>query len=84
MCYDIYQMYRPLRAGIYLLKVSNRNTRKMCEICPKLSVKTPERRRSGVFIFINLKHISYIVLSVFIVNFKSGIQPIFELDFQFI
>ena len=66
-------MYRPLGAGIYLLKVSNRNTRTMCEVCPKLSVKTPERRRSGV-IFINLKHISYIVLSVFIVNFKSGPQ----------
>ena len=60
----------------------------MCEICPKLSVKTPERCRSGVFIFVKLKHISYIVLGVFIVNFKaghcSGIQGIFELDFQFV
>ena len=64
----------PLRAGIYLLKVSNINTRAMCEKCSKLSVKTPERRRSSVFIFVNLKHISYIVLSVFIVNFKSGPQ----------
>ena len=38
---------------IYLLKVINRNTRTKCEICSKLTIKTPERRhwhRSGVFI----------------------------------
>ena len=61
----------------------------MCEICSKLSVKTPARHGSGVFIFVNLKHISCIfyiiamifistlnnnVLSVFIVNFKAGPQ----------
>ena len=63
-----------LRAGIYLLKVSNINARTMCEICPKLSVKAPERRRSGVFVFVDLEHISYIVLSVFIVSFQSGPQ----------
>ena len=31
--------------GIYLFKVNNKNTRKWCEICPKLTIKTPERRR---------------------------------------
>ena len=31
-------------AGIYLLKVNNRNTRTRCEICSKLIIKTPERR----------------------------------------
>ena len=31
-------------AGIYLLKVNNRNTRTRCEICSKLAIKTPERR----------------------------------------
>ena len=30
--------------------------------------------RSGAFIFVNLKYISYFVLSVFIVNFKLGPQ----------
>ena len=30
--------------GIYLLKVSNRNTRTRCEICSKLTIKTLERR----------------------------------------
>ena len=28
-------------AKIYLFKVNNRNSRKMCEIYPKLSIKTP-------------------------------------------
>ena len=31
-------------ASIYLLKVNNRNTRRNCEICSKLTIKTPERR----------------------------------------
>ena len=51
-------------AGIYLLKVNNRNTRTRCEICSKLTIKTPERRqwrRSGVFI-VNFEHISHLVL----------------------
>ena len=30
-------------AGIYLLKVNNRNTRKRCETCSELTIKTPER-----------------------------------------
>ena len=49
---------------IYLLKVSNRNTRKKCEICSKLTIKTPEWRQwrpSGVFI-IKFEHTSHLVL----------------------
>ena len=30
-------------AGIYLLKVNDRNTRTRCEICSKLTIKIPER-----------------------------------------
>ena len=30
--------------NIYLLKVNNRKTKKTCEICPKLTIKTPEPR----------------------------------------
>ena len=54
--------YNPV--GIYLLKVSNRNTRTKCEICSKLIIKTPERRhwgRSGVFI-VNFEHTSHLAL----------------------
>ena len=48
----------------FLLKVKNGNTRIMCEICSKLTIKTPERRnwrRSGIFI-VNFEHISHIAL----------------------
>ena len=41
---------------ICLLKVDNRNTRTMCEICSKLTIKTPER------LFVNFEHISHLVL----------------------
>ena len=50
--------------GIYLFKVNNRNARTRCEICAKLTIKTPERRhwrRSGVFI-VNFEHMSHLVL----------------------
>ena len=51
-------------AGIYLLKVNNKNTRTRCEISSKLTIKTPEHghwRRSGVFI-VNFEDISHLVL----------------------
>ena len=31
-------------ANTYLLKVNNRNTRKRCELCSMLTIKTPEYR----------------------------------------
>ena len=47
-------------AGIYLLKINNRNTRLRCEICSKLTIETPEqsdKRRSGVLVVIlNMFH----------------------------
>ena len=33
--------------GIHLLKVNNRNTKTRCEICSKLTIKTPERRQAS-------------------------------------
>ena len=53
-----------LPANIYLFKFNNRNTRKRCQKCSKLKIKTPERRhwnRSGVFI-VNFEHISHLFL----------------------
>ena len=51
------------RAGIYLFKVTDRKTRKRCEICAKLIIKTKRRQRcrSDVFI-VNLEHISHLFL----------------------
>ena len=36
-----------LPAGIYLRKVNNKSTRARCEICSKLTIKTPEWRQCG-------------------------------------
>ena len=47
-------------AGIYLLKVNNRNTRTRCEICLKLTIKIPERRHWRFIV--NFEHISHRVL----------------------
>ena len=47
-----------------MFKVNNRNTRTRCEICSKLTIKTPERGhwcRSGVFI-VNFERISQLAL----------------------
>ena len=57
-------MFSDFPAGIYLLKVENRNTRTRCEICSKLTIKTPERRHwccCGAFI-VNVDHFSHLFL----------------------
>ena len=50
----------PIPANIYLFKVNNRNITKRCEICSKLTIKTPTRRhwrRSEFFWWIlNILH----------------------------
>ena len=58
-----------LPAGIYLLKLNNRNCRTRCEICLELTTKTPERPvEQGVnyvqnYVFIvNSEHISHLVV----------------------
>ena len=55
-------------ANIYLFKVNNKNTRKKCEMCLKLRIKTPERRRSGDFIAdfdsISQLHLVFLLLTL--------------------
>ena len=63
--------------GIYMLKVSNNNTRTRCEICSELRIKTPELRHwrcSGVF-FLNFEHVSHLVL-VFLLLILNSQMPI--------
>ena len=45
----IFSSHRANPANIYLFKVNNRNTIKSCEICLKLTIKTPERRTEPIF-----------------------------------
>ena len=57
-------VFKSLLAGIYLLKVNNRNTRTRCETCSKLTIETPEGHHKcyfGVFI-VNFEHISHFVI----------------------
>ena len=57
-------MIRLYPVGIYMFKFNDRNTRTKCEICSKLTIKTPERwqwRRSGFFI-VSFEHISHLAL----------------------
>ena len=50
-------------AGNCMFEVNNRNTRKKCEICSKLTIKTCERRQWHRFsVFINSEHILHLVL----------------------
>ena len=55
-----------------LLQINNRNTRKRCEICSKLTIKTPERRRSGVFIA-NFELISHLFLVLLLLTLNKQI-----------
>ena len=71
MIYFLLSKYVP--AIIYLFKLNNRNTRKRCEICSKLTVKTPERNhwhRSAIFV-VNFEHILHLFSSISIVDFEQ-------------
>ena len=60
-------------AGNYVFKVNNRNTRTRCEICSKLTIKTPERRhwrRSGVFI-VNFENVLHFVLVLLLLSLSK-------------
>ena len=58
--------YNP--TGIYLFKVSNGKTRKMCEIC---SSKLTSQYSSYAFCAVNFEHISHIVLGFSLLNMNK-------------
>ena len=39
---EVFSLLNTFPANIYLFKGNNRNTRKSCKICSKLTIKTPE------------------------------------------
>ena len=62
--------------NIYLFKVCNRNTRKRNLICPKLTIKTPERRclhHSGIFL-VNFEHNSNHFLVFLLLTYTVYVQ----------
>ena len=68
--YNFLRIITQYPVNMYLLQVNNRDSRRKCEICSKLNIKTPERRqchRSSVFI-VNFEHILHIALLFLIVQ----------------
>ena len=58
-----------------MFKVNNRNSRTKCEICLKLTIKTPERRlgrRSGIF-SVTFEHILHLVLVFLLLTLSRSI-----------
>ena len=43
-----------IRANIYLLEFNNKNTRKRCEICSKVTIKTPKHVIDVALVFLLL------------------------------
>ena len=50
-------LHRNFPAGIFLLKVNNRNTRTRCEICSKLTIKTPYFTPCSSVSIVNFEHV---------------------------
>ena len=60
-------------AGIYLFKVYNGNTRAICDICLKLSIKTPEHvHEVPLTLIVNFVIYFTHCSGVFIVEFEQG------------
>ena len=52
-----YLVFESFVLNIYLFKINNRSTRKRCEICSKLTIKTSERRQLSMYLFAVLAHL---------------------------
>ena len=50
--------------NIYLFIVNDRNTSKMCEICAKLTIKTPERRPKNFTLFSSVSIVDFEQLNI--------------------
>ena len=75
---SINTMYGKKPAGTYLFKVYNGNTRTICEIWSKLTIKIPKRRhwrRSGAFI-VDFEHfaIYFLVFLLLTLNKKCQLE----------
>ena len=72
--FDVQSLFTNIPLNIYLFKIKSRNNRKICDICSRLTIKTPTRRhwyRSFVFI-VEDEHFSKLVFSsVSIVNYEQ-------------
>ena len=66
--------------NIYLFKVSNKTTRKKCEICLMLTIKTPEQCHSDVFI-VNFEHTLHLFLVFLLLHLNRSLFGSFKKTF---
>ena len=69
----VFTVHSKIHLTFFLFKVNNRSSRKWCEICSNLTIKTTERRelrRPYVFV-VNFENISRFFPSVSIVDFEQ-------------
>ena len=57
-------------ADNYMFIINNRNTRRRCEKCSKLTIKPSKSNRFGLFT-VNFEHISHLVPTIQIANFEQ-------------
>ena len=72
----------PFPAKIFLVQSPQWNTRRKCEICSKLTIKTPEQRHwrcSGV-LNVNFEHVSHLFLMFLLYNFCPGNIYLFKVN----
>ena len=72
----------PFSAKIFLVQSPQWNTRRKCEICSKLTIKTPEQRHwrcSGV-LNVNFEHVSHLFLMFLLYNFCPGNIYLFKVN----
>ena len=67
----LHECYHP--ANIYLFKGSNRKTRKRCEICSKLTIKTSELYHWGLsgVVIVNFEYISHFFLEFLLLTLNK-------------
>ena len=75
--FNVFKLIGWNSANTYLFKVKT-NTRKKCEICSKLTIKTVGCR-SGIFILLSFEHISHLFL---LLLFRMNRKNVFWGDFS--
>ena len=71
--------YVKFPVAIYMFKVNNRSTRARCEICSKLTIKTPERRHGVILVSLsltwNIFHALFVLVFLLIIlNMKLPVE----------
>ena len=55
----MFHYFTKYSANIYMFKVNDRNTRKMCDKCSKLTTKTPKRRQWRRFVVVIVNFVTF-------------------------